>query len=103
MPENSSVFESSLKQVKEAVLEAFAYEDVRVILFGSRARGDSGRTSDIDVGILPRGPYNRRKLTVLREKLEDMNIPYTVDVVDISEVSDDFRRKVLEEGIVWKN
>jgi hypothetical protein len=103
MPENSSVFENSLRQLKETVIETFSDEDVYVILFGSRARGDFSHTSDIDVGILPRRPYNRKKLTLLREKIDDLNIPYSVDVVDISNVSDAFREKVMEEGIVWKN
>jgi hypothetical protein len=40
---------------------------------------------------------------LLREKIDDLNIPYSVDVVDISNVSDAFREKVMEEGIVWKN
>lgn len=103
MPDNSSIFESSLKQLKEVVIETFSDEDVYVFLFGSRARGDFGPSSDIDVGILPRHAFDRKKLTLLRERIEDMNIPYTVDVVDISKVSAAFRQKVLEEGIVWKN
>jgi hypothetical protein len=103
MPENSVLFEKSLLQVKEAVLETFAHENVSVVLFGSRARGDSDLVSDIDIGIIPRGPYSRTKLTLLKEKLENMNIPYSVDLVDISKTSDAFRQKVLEEGISWKN
>jgi hypothetical protein len=31
-----------------------------------------------------------------------MNIPYTVDLVDLSTVSEDFRQQVLNEGEVWK-
>jgi predicted nucleotidyltransferase len=103
MPENPVLFEKSLLQVKEAVLETFAKEDVGVVLFGSRARGDSDSVSDIDVGIIPHGPYSRTKLTLLKERLENMNIPYSVDVVDVSKTSNAFRQKVLEEGISWKN
>lgn len=98
----SSVFENSIRKVKAEVLEAFQNEDVRIVLFGSRARGNAHCTSDIDIGVLPLGKYDRKKLTALRAKFEEMNIPYTVDLVDLSTVSGEFRQKVLGEGEVWK-
>jgi hypothetical protein len=39
----------------------------------------------------------------LKEKIENLNIPYTVDVVDLSKVSGVFKEKALREGIVWKH
>jgi predicted nucleotidyltransferase len=103
MPENLSVFETSIRKVKAAVLRAFADDnDVRIVLFGSRARGNAHCTSDIDIGILPQDRCDRKKITLLREELEEMNIPYNVDLVDLSTVSMDFRQKVLDEGEVWK-
>ncbi|WMW21634.1 nucleotidyltransferase domain-containing protein [Methanolobus mangrovi] len=103
MPDYSEVFEKSIRKVKAEVLEAFQNEDVRIVLFGSRARGNAHCTSDIDIGILPLGKYDRKKLTALRAKFEEMNIPYTVDLVDLSTVSGEFRQKVLDEGEVWKD
>ncbi|WP_319506227.1 nucleotidyltransferase domain-containing protein [uncultured Methanolobus sp.] len=99
----SSVFEKSIRKVKAEVLEAFENEDVRIVLFGSRARGNAHCTSDIDIGVLALGKYDRKKLTALRAKFEEMNIPYTVDLVDLSTVSGEFRQKVLDEGEVWKD
>lgn len=103
MPGNSKIFEMSIRKVKTSVLKAFENEDVRIILFGSRARGNAHCTSDIDIGILPCDDYDRKKLTALRVEFEEMNIPYTVDLVDLSAVSEDFRKKVLDEGEVWKD
>ncbi|MBN2110409.1 MAG: nucleotidyltransferase domain-containing protein [Methanosarcinaceae archaeon] len=102
MPDKSQIFEQSLLKVKAAILKAFEAEDVRIVLFGSRARGNAHRTSDIDIGILPYGKYDRKKITALRAELEEMNIPYNVDLVDLSAVSEDFRQQVLDEGEVWK-
>lgn len=98
----SQVFEQSIRKVKKAVLHAFEDEDVSIILFGSRARGNAHQTSDIDIGILHNGSYDRKRLTALRTELEEMNIPYTVDLVDLSVVSQEFRQKVFDEGEVWK-
>ncbi|RLC46431.1 MAG: nucleotidyltransferase domain-containing protein [Candidatus Cloacimonadota bacterium] len=92
-----------LKNIKTFVLEVFKDEDVKIILFGSGARGDFHRCSDIDIGIVPKNKYDKRKLILLRENLEEMNMPYKVDVVDISKVSKTFKDKALKEGEIWKN
>jgi predicted nucleotidyltransferase len=98
-----NIYEKSLNQVKKTVLDIFRGEDMQIILFGSRARGDFNKFSDIDIGILPKNECNKKKLTILKEKLEDMNIPYKVEVVDISKVSQIFREKALKEGKIWKS
>jgi hypothetical protein len=102
MSERSQVFETSIQEVKAAVLQAFENEDVKIFLFGSRAKGTAHSTSDIDIGILPADCFDRKKITALRAELEEMNIPYTVDLVDLSTVSENFRQQVLNEGEVWK-
>jgi predicted nucleotidyltransferase len=95
-------YQRSLKQIKAVVLDALKEEDVMIILFGSAARGDVHRFSDIDIGILPKNNYNKKQLILLREKIENLNIPYTVDLVDISHVSLPFKEKLLSEGEIWK-
>lgn len=74
-----------------------------MILFGSRARGDYSRVSDIDIGILPEKTLEKKKLVLLKEKVDDLNLPYTVDVVDLSKVTRAFREKALRDGVIWKN
>lgn len=100
---SNTYYQKSLNQVKGIVLDALKDEDITILLFGSAARGDVHRFSDIDIGLLPKNHYNKSKIILLKEKIEDLNIPYTVDLVDISKVSDTFRNKVLREGEIWKN
>jgi uncharacterized protein len=97
------IYQKSIRDLKSLIIEFFKEENVIVILFGSRARGDYNRVSDIDIGILPENRLDRKKLVILKEKIDDLNFPYTVDVVDLSKVSEAFREKALREGIVWKN
>ena len=85
MKSKISVYESSLKLLKNIVKDVFKDEDVVVILFGSRARGDCLETSDMDLGILPKGEVNRSKIALFQERIENSNIPYKVDVVNLSE------------------
>ena len=89
--------------MKSLVIELFKEEYVILILFGSRARGDYNRVSDIDIGILPDKNLDRKKLILLKEKIDNLNFPYTVDVVDLSKVSEAFRERVLRDCIIWKN
>ena len=98
-----TIYEGSLELLKNIVKDVFKGEDVMVVLFGSRARGDYLETSDVDVGILPRGEMNKSKITLFRERIENSNIPYKVDLVDLSQASEEFTDKVLKEGVmIWK-
>jgi predicted nucleotidyltransferase len=99
----SPIYQKSILDLKSLVIETFKEENVIVILFGSRARGDYSRVSDIDIGILPENDQDKKKLILLKEKIDELNIPYTVDVVDLSRVSKAFRERAFREGVVWKN
>lgn len=80
-----------------------AYPDIGVILFGSRARGTALPHSDIDIGLLPKtGNVSPVVLSDLCDLAEQSNIPYQIDIVDFSAVSEDFRRSALKGSIVWK-
>ncbi len=98
-----TVYEKALKVLGNMVKDAFKDSEVQIVLFGSRARGDYAKTSDIDIGILPNGEINRKELILLREKVENSNIPYKVDVVNLSQTSKEFIEKALKEGILWKS
>lgn len=72
---NPTVYEKALKLLEDMVKDAFKDSDVNIVLFGSRVRGDYAKTSDIDIGILFRDKINKKKLILLREKVENSNIP----------------------------
>ncbi|MBA7557063.1 hypothetical protein ES705_49793 [subsurface metagenome] len=46
---------------------------------------------------------NKKELILLREKMENSNMPYKVDIVDLSQTSREFKEKALKEGILWKS
>ncbi len=92
-----------LISLQSFILNELQDEDVKVVLFGSRARGDQNPSSDVDIGIMPVGKFNKNKIIFLKEKVEQLNIPYKVEFVLLSEVSEDFRTEVLKEALVWKD
>lgn len=91
----------SLEKLKEVFLSFLKDEDVKVILFG--ARGDFVNTSDVDIGIIADKNFDKRKLILLREYIEELNIPYKVEIVDFSNVSEDFKQMALKEEVIWKD
>lgn len=91
-----------LEELKNLVLEILKDEKVKIILFGSRARGDNNIASDVDIGLIPYGKIGKNKIVLLKEKIEDLNIPYKVELVNFLEISEDFKKEVMKGAIIWK-
>jgi len=68
----------------------------KVILFGSRARGDFKETSDIDIAI-----DSEEDIDFIKEILdEEVETLLKFDVVNLRKINEDFRKRILQEGIV---
>jgi predicted nucleotidyltransferase len=92
-----------LAEARRIVLRGLAGRSARVYLFGSWARGEASRVSDIDVAILPMESLPVGLLTEMQEALDESISLYPVDLVDLTEVSDAFRARVLAEGVPWSD
>lgn len=65
-------------------LAELAPAPARIILFGSRARGDAGEASDLDLLVIEREVKSRRREQArLRVALGDIGVP--VDLIVVSE------------------
>jgi len=89
-------------ELKEVIIDFLKSEDVKIILFGSRARKDNYRGSDIDIGIIPYGKIDERRITLLKEKVENLNIPYKVEIINFQDVSENLKDLALKDALVWK-
>src|ERR1700728_2455067 len=98
--DNSNIY---LKQLKNLITDFIRGLPVKVYLFGSRAQGTSNKLSDIDIAILPLQQLPNDFMTNLKERIEESTIPYSVDVIDLSQVDDEFKRKILAKAIEWKD
>lgn len=91
-----------LEVLKKLILKNTNEQSVRIWLFGSHAKGTAHRYSDIDIAILPLEKLQPGFISNLKEKIEQSTIPYSVDIVDLSQTDEEFRSKVINEGILWK-
>lgn len=89
-------------EAKEFTLKFWQNQPVRIYLFGSWARGEAKRSSDVDIAI-----ESKEDMSFLigefREALENSCIVYNVDVVDMNFAAESLCKKIREEGIVWKD
>lgn len=88
--------------IREIVVKELDDEDVSIALFGSFAAGTNTEASDIDIAVIPKGKLKRWKLSLLREKLEELAVPYVVDLVDFSIVSESFKNTALTNVLWWR-
>ncbi len=92
-----------LEQTRKIAVDMLRAYSVKLYLFGSWARGESARHSDIDLAVDSDRPLPPGILSLLRERFEESRIPYRVEVVDLRHSNSSFRKRVLQEGIVWKD
>ena len=90
---------------KDMILRAMEYHfpGTKVMLFGSRARGTNHPGSDIDIAIDAGKKADLHEIMRARLTLENTDIPFNMDLVDINRVPPELREAILKEGIVWKN
>lgn len=91
----------ALNEARRIIREELRGQRAQVILFGSWARGTADRLSDIDVGIWPDDSFPGAVLVRLRERFEESQIPFHVDLVDLREMDEALRSRVLAEGVPW--
>lgn len=73
--------------------------DAKVFIFGSRATGKNRKYSDVDLGILSKFEIPVTTKFDLEEDFDQSNLPYRVDVVDFSKVSDNFKEVAMRNII----
>ncbi|HOI01129.1 MAG TPA: nucleotidyltransferase domain-containing protein [Bacteroidales bacterium] len=72
----------------------------RVIIYGSRARGDYKRSSDIDLAIV--GSLTYSELMHLEGQLDDLLLPYKIDIGLLDEIENpDLRAQIRQTGQIF--
>ena len=85
------------KKIREIIFKFLSPKDYRLFIFGSRITGKAGKFSDYDIGIQGKGSLSFGTLALIREALEDSDLPVRVDMVDFSSVSPEFKKVALSK------
>ena len=93
------ISQATLQFIVDALKKHVDFGTYNVFIFGSQAKGNVRRSSDIDVGIEGKKPVDLLTISDIKGDLEDSNIAETVDVVDFRRVSDNFA-KVAKQNVI---
>jgi predicted nucleotidyltransferase len=98
---NFGLSELEFKILDDILLKPLKNKGAKVWIFGSRARGTQKPFSDIDIMyaissniVLPDG-----FLFEIKEKLDDSNLPFKVDLVDEKEIAQSYKPGALKDRI----
>jgi len=93
-------FVKSLNMIIELFKETLN-SGAKAYLFGSSVREDYKKFSDIDIAL---ENADSNAITLLKYKLEDLNVPYKVEIIDLSKTSEKFKKEIFKNGVlIWKN
>ncbi len=99
METHSKVIDELVQRIVEEV------HPLRIVLFGSAAKGDAGRSNDIDLlVVMPEGVHRRRIAQFLYQKIIGLGVPFDILVAtpnDLQKHKDNIGliyRTILQEG-----
>jgi len=84
----------TLKKIKQ-VFSNFENID-KVIIYGSRAKGNYRKGSDIDITLLGENLNLNNSLYQIDEKLEELELPYTFDISIFSHIDNEYLREHIQ-------
>lgn len=76
--------------------------DVKIYLFGSRARGTNGPFADIDIALDGGKKLPIEDVDEIKTMFRESNIAYNIDIVDLHWMTDLMRNEILREKVIWK-
>ena len=89
------------KVVKDIVSILEKYSEVeRACIFGSRARGDYRKGSDIDIALFGENLTFQLNTKIYFE-IDDLYLPYKIDLINFNSLGEDDKIKdsILKEGV----
>ena len=85
-------------EIYSKIIEIIKKHNYNFFIFGSRARGDYKKNSDIDIAI--EGIINEKDEMSIRNDFDMLQIPYTIDLVFIYKTEkEELLKFIKKEGI----
>ena len=86
-------------KVVEEILHKNLPSGVAVWVFGSRASWATSDSSDLDLAL--EGDIDHDTILALEMAFEESSLPYMVDIIDLDQISDSFRRIVDAQKVIF--
>lgn len=91
--------ERHLNFIKETLKKYIPNPEAKFYIFGSRAKGKYREYSDVDIAIDSLGLTSSLK-SKLELEFENSTFPYEVDIVDLNNIKDNFKKLIQDELVL---
>lgn len=82
--------------IRNTVRQYLPNSTYHLFIFGSRAQGTYRKYSDFDVAIDGPEKVPSHTMGKIRSELEDTDVPYVIDLVDLNQTSDGFKKSAYQ-------
>ena len=84
--------------IYEQIVKIARKYEYKIILFGSRARGNYKANSDIDIAIV--GECNEKTEYLIKNDFDLLDIPYQIDIVFVKKgIKKELQEAIEKEGV----
>jgi len=90
----------TIKKLQDILFQYIDPKEYSLFIFGSRSKGSEKKYSDIDIGIEGKKSLSFGIIAKLEDAFENSDLPYTVDVVDFSTVTPQFKAVAKQHTII---
>lgn len=82
-------------EVKDILNSYVRWSEYKFFFFGSRVTETGGERSDIDIGILG-NKIPETDMFEIQDKIKEIETPYSINLVDFSDVNESFKETALK-------
>jgi len=73
--------------------------DARIFLFGSRAKGDAGETSDFDIAVDAGSKISLGVIARIKDEIDELRTLKSIDIIDLNRVNPEFKTIIRKSGM----
>lgn len=89
------------ERIVQQILKKNLFPGTRVWVFGSRASKAKKEFSDLDLAIESKQALPISILASLEHDFTESDLPYKVDIVDLNNITEDFRNTIQAEMVLF--
>lgn len=93
--------DSELKIVIDTIKNTLGTK-ATIYLFGSRVNNTAKKYSDLDIALDNGTKITLEQLANIKDNFDTSDLPYPIDIVDLNNIDDNFKKVVLSNCIALK-